>query len=90
VPCSVKECFSFTGMPQTSGLISRKNYIAKEDATTVERLRRAGAIPLGITNVSELCMWMESFNSLYGRTNNPYNPTRCVGGSSGGEGGALI
>jgi fatty acid amide hydrolase 2 len=51
----------------------------------VERLRRAGAIPLGVTNTSELCMWMESYNKVYGRTNNPYDLRRIVGGSSGGE-----
>ena len=55
----------------------------------VARLRAAGAIPLGVTNTSELCMWMESFNKVYGITNNPYDPTRTVGGSSGGE-GAII
>ena len=46
----------------------------------------AGGIMLGVTNVSELCMWMESNNKVYGRTCNPYNTTRTVGGSSGGEG----
>jgi fatty acid amide hydrolase 2 len=51
----------------------------------VRRLRVAGAIPLGVTNTSELCMWMESDNRVYGRTNNPYDPSRIVGGSSGGE-----
>jgi fatty acid amide hydrolase 2 len=49
-------------------------------------MRAAGFIPLGVTNTSELCMWMETNNYLYGRTNNPYNPAHIVGGSSGGEG----
>ncbi|MBF0118316.1 MAG: amidase [Desulfobacterales bacterium] len=89
VPCTIKESFSFKGMPNTSGLVSRKGVVANKDAVTVERLRRAGAIPLGVTNVSELCMWMESNNYVYGRTNNPYDQTRIVGGSSGGE-GAII
>jgi fatty acid amide hydrolase 2 len=86
VPCSIKECFEFTGMPNSAGLVRRKDVVATKDATAVKRLRDAGAIPLGVTNVSELCMWMESTNRVYGRSNNPYDPTRIVGGSSGGEG----
>ncbi|MBD90010.1 MAG: amidase [Deltaproteobacteria bacterium] len=86
VPCSIKECFALEGMPQASGLVKRKDIRATSDATTVARLRQAGAIPVGVTNTSELCMWMESANRLYGRTSNPYDPTRIVGGSSGGEG----
>lgn len=73
-------------MPNTSGLVARRDVVVTEDATAVARLRAAGAIPLGVTNVSELCMWMESANRVYGRTNNPYDPSRIVGGSSGGEG----
>ena len=86
VPCTIKECFALTGMPNASGLVARRNVVSERDATAVARLRAAGAIPLGVTNTSELCMWMESDNRLYGRTNNPYDPERIVGGSSGGEG----
>ena len=89
VPCTIKECFALTGMPNTSGLVARKNIIPQEDATAVARLRQAGAIPLGVTNVPELCMWFETYNAVYGRTNNAYDPSRIVGGSSGGE-GAII
>ncbi|MBF0105450.1 MAG: amidase [Deltaproteobacteria bacterium] len=89
VPCTIKECFALTGMPQTGGVVARKNHIADHDATAVARLKAAGAIPLGVTNVSEICMWMETNNLVYGRTKNPYNPSRIVGGSSGGE-GAII
>ncbi len=89
VPCTIKEAFAVSGMPQSSGLVARRDFCASEDAITVTRLRAAGAIPLGVTNVSELCMWMESNNRVYGRSNNPYDPTRIVGGSSGGE-GAII
>jgi fatty acid amide hydrolase 2 len=89
VPCTVKESFAFEGMPQTAGLVSRKGLRASGDAPTVARLRAAGAIPLGVTNTSELCMWMESHNEVYGRTNNPYDPGRIAGGSSGGEGAAV-
>jgi fatty acid amide hydrolase 2 len=89
VPCTIKESFNLAGMPCTGGLKSRKNFIARSDATAAARLRRAGAIPLGVTNVSELCLWMESDNRVYGRTNNPYDPGRTAGGSSGGEGAVI-
>jgi fatty acid amide hydrolase 2 len=89
VPCTIKESFSQEGCPHTAGLKARQGVVATTDATTVSRLRRAGAIPLGCTNVSELCMWMESYNRVYGRTGNPYDPRRTAGGSSGGE-GAII
>ncbi|HIA01249.1 MAG TPA: amidase, partial [Myxococcales bacterium] len=89
VPCSIKECFQVAHMPQTSGVVARRSFRAPGDATAVARLRKAGAIILGLTNTSELCMWMESQNKVYGRTNNPYNVKRTAGGSSGGE-GALI
>jgi fatty acid amide hydrolase 2 len=86
VPCSIKEAFALKGMPNSGGLVSRKNAIATSDAVTVKRLKDAGAIPIGVTNLSELCMWMESANRVYGRTGNAYDPKRIAGGSSGGEG----
>lgn len=86
VPCTIKECFALVGMPNTAGLYTRRGVPAERDATTVARLREAGAIPLGVTNTSEVCMWMETNNRVYGRTNNPYDLRRTVGGSSGGEG----
>ncbi len=86
VPCTIKECFAFAGMPQSAGLVARRDFRAKRDAITVARIRAAGAIPIGVTNTSELCMWMETSNRLYGRTNNAYDRGRTAGGSSGGEG----
>jgi fatty acid amide hydrolase 2 len=86
VPCTIKESFAYAGLPNSSGLIRRRDLIASEDATAVARLKQAGAICIGLTNVSELCMWMESNNRVYGRSNNPYDPRCIVGGSSGGEG----
>ncbi len=86
VPVTVKECLGVAGLRQTAGLVSRRHTLARVDATSAARLRAAGAIPIGVTNVSELMMWMETDNKIYGRTNNPYDPTRTVGGSSGGEG----
>jgi fatty acid amide hydrolase 2 len=85
VPCSIKESFALTGMPSTAGLLKRKKCIAQQDATAVARIRKSGAIPLGITNVSEMCLWMESYNPLYGKTCNAYRTYRTAGGSSGGE-----
>ena len=86
VPCTIKESFALKGMPNTSGLISRKGVIPDYDAITVKRVRDAGFIPLGVTNTSELCLWMETNNTVYGRTNNAYDQNRTAGGSSGGEG----
>lgn len=86
VPCTVKENFALRGMPNTAGLVARKGYRPERDAVTVARLRDAGAIPMGVTNCSELCMWLESNNQVYGRTTNSYAPGRIAGGSSGGEG----
>ncbi|CAL8384471.1 unnamed protein product [Arctogadus glacialis] len=89
VPLSVKESFALQGMPQTTGLVSRRGVVAVVDAPPVALLKRAGAIPLGVTNTSELCMWSESHNHLYGITRNPYDLERVPGGSSGGEGSLL-
>jgi fatty acid amide hydrolase 2 len=89
VPCTIKESAKLAGMPHTSGLVARASVIADRDGTAPARMREAGFIPLGVTNVSELCMWMESNNKVYGLTRNPYDPTRTAGGSSGGE-GALV
>jgi fatty acid amide hydrolase 2 len=86
VPCTIKESFALSGMPQTSGLVARVGVRAAADAPAVAALRAAGAIPIGVTNTSELCMWYETNNRVYGRSNNPYDPARIVGGSSGGEG----
>eukprot|EP01012_Entosiphon_sulcatum_P028636 TRINITY_DN3469_c0_g1_i1.p1 TRINITY_DN3469_c0_g1~~TRINITY_DN3469_c0_g1_i1.p1 ORF type:complete len:558 (-),score=64.36 TRINITY_DN3469_c0_g1_i1:43-1695(-) len=89
VPITIKEAFALTGMPQCAGMVNRKHHRSVSDAPTVRRLRAAGFVPLGVTNVSELCMWWESSNQVYGICCNPYDPSRIVGGSSGGE-GAII
>ena len=69
-------------MPNASGLVARKEFRAPEDADVVKFMRNAGAILLCTTNTSELCMWMESSNRLYGMTKNPYNLSRIVGGNN--------
>ncbi|MBX7147815.1 amidase [bacterium] len=89
VPFTVKECFAVDGMPNTAGTVYRKDVKASEDSTTVTRMKKAGGIVVGVTNTSEICLWVETNNRVYGMTNNPYNTKRTVGGSSGGE-GAII
>ena len=80
VPCTVKEAIAVAGMPNTSGVVSRRGQRAGVSAPVVQRLVDAGAIVVGVTNTSELCLWVESENRLYGRTRNPYDPSRTAGG----------
>lgn len=89
VPCTIKEFFAVEGAPWTGGLVARKNHLAQADAPTVARLRNAGAVVVGTTNVPEGGIWFETYNGVYGRTNNPWDLKRTPGGSSGGE-GAII
>ncbi|MFI5400368.1 MAG: amidase, partial [SAR324 cluster bacterium] len=86
VPVTVKECLDLEGTPSTYGLPSRRQHSALSDETHVARLRRAGAIVLGKTNVAQALAYIESDNPVYGRTNNPWHLERAPGGSSGGEG----
>jgi fatty acid amide hydrolase len=86
VPVTVKECLDFAGLPSTFGLTSRARHAADADDPYVARLRAAGAIVLGKTNVAQMLLALESSNPVYGRTNNPWNLDRAPGGSSGGEG----
>lgn len=89
VPCTIKEAIALRGSPNTSGLYHRRDVKAQKDATAVARLRAAGFIPLGVTNVPEACFWFETDNLVYGRTKNPYDARRSAGGSSGGEGAVI-
>ena len=89
VPMTIKESFAVAGMPNTAGLVARRGQTASEHATTVARLVEAGAIVLGVSNTSELTLWIESTNRVWGRTHNAYDPRRTAGGSSGGEGAAI-
>ena len=62
VPCSVKEAIAVAGMPNTAGLAARRRLPpAEQDAAAVAALREAGAVVLCVSNVSELCMWMEAY-----------------------------
>lgn len=89
VPVSIKDCFHVAGMATTAGLSHRLQNIEPEDAEAVALLKAEGAIIIGKTNTPALCFCQETDNKLHGRTNNPWDLTRSVGGSSGGE-GALI
>lgn len=89
VPVSIKSSIEVAGWRCECGSALRKNYVATEDAPLVARLRAAGALLLGNTNVPEFLMAYETDNLLYGRTNNPWDLARTPGGSSGGEAAAI-
>src|SRR5262245_43770721 len=89
VPMTVKECFNVAGLPTTFGLESAKIYRPAEDAVAVRRLKEAGAVILGKTNVAAGLRDYQSDNPGYGRTSNPHDLTRWPGGSSGGSAAAL-
>jgi amidase len=89
VPISIKSSIDVAGMRCEAGTKLRAGYVAETDAPLVARLRRAGAIILGVTNTPELLMAWETDNLLYGRTNNPWDISRTAGGSSGGEAAAI-
>jgi fatty acid amide hydrolase 2 len=89
VPCTIKESFAVAGMPNSAGLHHRRELRGERNATAVQRLIDAGAIPLGVTNVSELTLWIEATNRVHGRTANAYDARRTAGGSSGGEGASI-
>lgn len=72
-------------MSQAVGCLPRKGMKADRDGIPVENLRKAGAIPILVSNTPELCLCWESNNLITGRSNNPYNLSRTPGGSSGGE-----
>ncbi|HET7258253.1 MAG TPA: amidase [Candidatus Acidoferrum sp.] len=89
VPLTVKSCVDVAGWPVPAGSLLRKDYVAREDAPLVARLRAAGAILLGNTNTPEYLMAYETDNLVSGKTSNPWNLERSSGGSSGGEAAAI-
>jgi amidase len=89
VPINVKESFGVQGQPCTWGVPEFKNAKAPADSVAVRRLRAAGAILLGGTNVPKFLMDGQSFNEIYGVTNNPWDLARTPGGSSGGSAASL-
>lgn len=89
VPMTIKEAFDIEGLPTTWGLEEYSGLIAKRDASVVRRLKAAGAIIVGKTNVPPLLADWQSENPVYGRTHNPHARDHSPGGSSGGSAAAL-
>lgn len=88
LPVTVKECFDMTGLPTTWGLPGA-DAPAAADAVVVQRLRSAGAVLLGKTNIATMLADWQSSNPVYGTTNNPWDLQRTPGGSSGGGAAAV-
>src|SRR4029450_2488808 len=89
VPLTTKESYNVAGLPTTWGIPLFKDNVATHDAEVVTRLRRAGALFLGKTNVPFSLGDFQSYNDLYGVTRNPWDLERTPGGSSGGSAAAL-
>jgi amidase len=89
VPMTVKECFNIAGLPTTFGLAFARDYRPTEDAAAVRRLKAAGAVILGKTNVAMGLADYQVDNPIYGQTRNPHDLSRSCGGSSGGSAAAL-
>ncbi len=89
VPMTAKESFDWSGTPSTWGVPALRDNIAKTDAVAITRLTAAGAVMYGKTNVPLMLADWQSFNAIYGTTNNPWDVTRAPGGSSGGSAVAL-
>jgi amidase len=89
LPIAFKDLQPAVGFPFTSGSRIYKDTMPEQDSVLVERLRRAGVIAIGKTNVPEFGMGSHTYNEVYGTTFNPYNLKKSAGGSSGGAGAAL-
>jgi amidase len=89
VPMTVKDSFQTAGMRTTSGAPELASFIPTEDAWPVARLREAGAIIFGKTNLPIYAGDLQSYNEVFGTTNNPHDVSRTPGGSSGGSAAAL-
>ena len=89
MPMTIKDVWEVAGMPCTSGSSGLRHHIPERDADVVQRLRDAGAIIMGKTNVPLFASDLQTYNRLHGVTNNPYDPERTPGGSSGGAAAAL-
>jgi amidase len=89
IPLTVKESYNVAGLPTTWGFPAQKDYKPAEDALTISRVKRAGGVILGKTNVPLGLGDWQSYNEIYGTTSNPYDLARTPGGSSGGSSAAL-
>jgi amidase len=89
LPLTIKESYNIAGLPTTWGFPAQKDFKPKEDALTVARVKEAGGVILGKTNVPVGLGDWQSYNDIYGTTNNPFDLGRTPGGSSGGSSAAL-
>jgi amidase len=89
IPMTVKESYNVAGLPTTWGFVKQRDFMATEDALAVARVKTAGAVILGKTNVPVALGDWQSYNDIYGTTNNPFDLGRTPGGSSGGSAAAL-
>jgi amidase len=89
LPMTIKDAFETAGIRTTCGAEVLREHVPLEDAAAVERLRRAGAVVFGKTNVPTFAMDLQTYNPIFGRTNNPWDTSRTPGGSSGGAAAAL-
>lgn len=85
VPIVIKDSFKVQGIRTTSGYQPMKDYIPEEDAVVIKLLKEAGAIIMGKGNLPTLAMDMQTDNSVFGKTNNPWDTSRTCGGSTGGD-----
>ena len=89
VPVTIKESYNIAGLPTTWGIPAARDFVPEEDALAVARLKSAGVVILGKTNVPFVLGDWQSYNDIHGATNNPWDKTRTPGGSSGGSSAAL-
>ena len=89
LPMTVKDAIATAGMRSTGGAVALRDFVPSTDAAAVARLRAAGAIVIGKTNLPEWSGDWQSFNEMFGTTNNPWDVTRTPGGSSGGAAAAV-
>lgn len=89
VPVTIKDAYETAGLRTTCGHKPLAEYVPRQDATVVARLRAAGAVILGKSNTPEMAGDIQTVSPLLGRANNPWDLNRTTGGNSGGEGAAL-
>jgi len=89
LPMTVKESYNVAGLPTTWGIPAQKDFVPPEDALSISRVKAAGGVILGKTNVPLALGDWQSYNDIYGTTKNPYDLGRTPGGSSGGSAAAL-
>ncbi len=89
IPLTVKESYNVAGLPTTWGFPAQKDFVPPQDALSISRVKQAGGVILAKTNVPVALADWQSYNDIYGVTNNPFDLSRTPGGSSGGSSAAL-